>query len=96
MLTTQHRAKLKSIATNLKDLVFIGKDGLTDNVIAQINDNLFAHELIKIKVQRSVSEQINGIACEIEEKCKAEVVSIIGNKILVYKYTDKPKFNHLI
>lgn len=96
MLTTQNRAKLKSIATNLKDLVFIGKDGLTDNVIDQINDNLFAHELIKIKVQRSVSDEIKNLALEIEEKCEAEVVSIIGNKILVYKYTDKPKFNHLI
>ena len=96
MLTTQNRAKLKSIATNLKDLVFIGKDGLTDNVIDQINDNLFAHELIKIKVQRSVSDEITSLALEIEEKCEAEVVSIIGNKILVYKYTDKPKFNHLI
>ena len=96
MLTTQNRAKLKSIATNLNDFVFIGKDGLTDKVIDQINDKLFAHELIKIKVQRSVSDEIKSLALEIEEKCEAEVVSIIGNKILVYKYTDKPKFNHLI
>ena len=33
MLTAQNRAKLRSLATNLKDLVFIGKEGLTDNVI---------------------------------------------------------------
>ena len=38
MLTAQNRAMLKSIATNLKDLVFIGKDGLTENVIKQIKD----------------------------------------------------------
>lgn len=96
MLTPQNRSTLRSIATNLKDLVFIGKDGLTDNVINQIEDNLYAHELIKIKVQKSVIEDINEMASDIEEKCDAEVVSIIGSKILLYRYTNKPKFKHLI
>ena len=49
MLNAKDRATLKSIATNLKDLVFIGKEGLTEAVIDQIDDNLYAHELIKIK-----------------------------------------------
>lgn len=96
MLTAQNRALLKSIATNLKDLVFVGKEGVTDNVIAQINDNLFAHELIKIKVQKSVVDDIKDIADEIAEKCDAEVVSVIGSKILLYKLTSKPKFKHLL
>lgn len=96
MLTAQNRATLRSIATNLKDLVFIGKDGLTDNVINQIEDNLYAHELIKIKVQKSVVDEINDLAKTIEEKCDAEVVAVIGSKILLYRYTNKPKFKHLI
>lgn len=96
MLTPQNRSTLKSIATNLKDLVFIGKDGLTDNVINQIDDNLCAHELIKIKVQKSIIEDINEMASDIAKKCDAEVVSIIGSKILLYRYTNKPKFKHLI
>lgn len=96
MLSTQERATLRSIATNLKDLVFVGKEGLTDNVIEQINCNLFAHELIKVKVQKSAIDEIKQLATEMSEKCDAEVVSIIGSKILLYKYTDKPKFNHLL
>ncbi len=96
MLSTQERATLRSIATNLKDLVFVGKEGLTDNVIEQINCNLFAHELIKVKVQKSAIDDIKQLATEMSEKCDAEVVSIIGSKILLYKYTDKPKFNHLL
>lgn len=96
MLTAQNRAVLKSIATNLKDLVFVGKEGVTDNVINQVNDNLFAHELIKVKVQRSVLDEIKQIADTLAEKCDADVVSIIGSKILLYKFTTKPKFNHLI
>lgn len=96
MLTAQNRATLRGISANLKDLVFIGKEGLTDNVINQIEDNLYAHELIKIKVQKSVLDEIKDMAKEIEEKCNAEVVSIIGSKILLYRYTNKPKFRHLI
>ena len=96
MLTTQNRAKLRSIATNLRDLVFIGKEGLSDNVIVQINDNLYAHELIKVKVQRSVVDEIKELAKEIESKCDCEVVAIIGSKILLYKYSDKPKILHLL
>lgn len=96
MLSTQERATLRSIATNLKDLVFVGKEGLTDNVIEQINCNLFAHELIKVKVQKSAIDDIKQLATEMSEKCDAEVVSIIGSKILLYKYTNKPKFNHLL
>lgn len=96
MLTAQERATLRSLATNLKDLVFIGKEGLTDNVINQIEDNLYAHELIKIKVQKSVIEEIKELSTLIAEKCDAEVVSIIGSKILLYRYTNKPKFKHLL
>lgn len=96
MLTAQNRAKLRSLATNLRDLVFIGKDGLTENVIAQINDNLYAHELIKIKVQRSVSDEIKEFSIEIEKVCGCEVVAIIGSKILVYKVSEKPKIMHLL
>lgn len=96
MLTPQERSKLRSYSNPLKDLVFIGKEGLTDNVCKQIDDNLYAHELIKIKVQKSVNDDIKAFANEIEERCKCEVVAIMGNKIIVYKVTEKPKFEHLL
>ena len=96
MISTKERATLRSFANNLPDLVFVGKDGVTDNVIKQVVDNLTAHELIKIKVQKSVNDDIKAFANEIEERCKGEVVAIMGNKIIVYKVTEKPKFEHLL
>lgn len=95
-MTTQERAKLRSLSNNLRDLVFLGKEGLTDNVIMQINDNLYAHELIKIKAQKNIPESINDLANKICDECKCELVAVMGSKILVYKQTDKPKFNHLL
>ena len=96
MMTAQERAKLRSLSCSLKDLVFIGKEGITANILTQINDNLYAHELIKIKVQRTVNDSITRMAREICDNCKCELVGVIGNKILVYKPTEKPKFAHLL
>ena len=96
MLNAQQRAKLRSLGSNLKDLVFVGKEGVTDNVIAQIEDNLYAHELIKVKVQKTASDDIKVIANELCEKGECELVSVIGSKILLFKPTLKPKFNHLL
>ncbi len=96
MMTSQERAKLISLSHNLKDLVFVGKENITDTVVAQVKDNLYAHELIKIKVNKNVGYTIDELAKEICEKTECELVAIIGSKVIVYKETDKPKFNHLL
>ena len=96
MLNAQQRAKLRSLGSNLKDLVFVGKEGVTENVVAQIEDNLYAHELIKVKVQKTAPSDIKDIANELCEKGECELVSVIGSKILLFKPTLKPKFNHLL
>ena len=96
MLNAQQRAKLRSLGASLKDLVFVGKEGVTDNVIAQVDDNLFAHELIKVKVQKTAPDDIKIIANEICEKSDCELVSVIGSKILLFKPTEKAKFIHLL
>ena len=96
MLNAQQRAKLRSIAQTEKDLVYIGQNNLTDNVLEQIKLNLYAHELIKIKVQRGASLEPKEVANEISLKIGCETVAVIGNKILLYKKTTKPNFVHLI
>lgn len=96
MINSQERAKLISLSHSLKDLVFIGKENVTDTVVDQINDNLYAHELIKIKVNKNVGYTLNELAEEICNKCNCILVAIIGSKIIVYKETDKPKFAHLL
>ena len=93
----KQRLILRSLGQKLPDIVFIGKEGISDNVLVQIKDNLYAHELIKIKVQQNVSFDINEFAKTIEEKCGCEVVCTIGSKILVYKFSKNPKIrNHII
>lgn len=96
MISTKERAMLRGIANNLPDLVYVGKDGVTDNVIKQINDNLLAHELIKIKVQPNADANAKELVNVICEKCGCEPVSVCGGKIVVYKKTTKQNFKHYL
>lgn len=96
MLTTKERAQLRAISNNFDNLVQIGKEGVTNNVIKLINDNLTAHELIKIKVQQNQDAPVKEICDEIIAKTNAEPVSVCGKKIVIYRRTDKKGFKHYL
>ena len=49
-LTSKQRAQLRSLATNTDTIVHVGKDGIGDNLVKQVNDALEARELIKGRV----------------------------------------------
>lgn len=89
MLTSKQRAALRSMANTLETIAIVGKDGITENLIAQVNDQLRARELIKGKVLEnsllSAKEAVNALA----EACRAEAVQAIGSKFVLYKRNEK-------
>lgn len=96
MLTSKQRSILRGYATNLPDLVYIGKEGINANVLKQIKDNLHAHELIKVKVQKGCEFTPKQLANEIVLVTESQVVGVIGSKIILYKYTTKKGFKHYL
>ena len=96
MLNKKERIYLRSKAQTLPDLVFIGKEGLTENVLRQIEDNLYAHELIKIKVQNTCEEDKNDLAYAIANEVGCDVVTTIGTKIILYRLSDKKNVKHVL
>ncbi len=96
MLDKKQRIFLRSKAQLLDDIVQIGKDGMTDNVIKQVADNLFAHELIKIKVLNNCDEELEELARALAEKTGSEIVTTIGTKIVLYKLSKKQKIKHVL
>lgn len=50
---------LKAKAHHLKPIILIGKNGITESVIQEIDGALYAHELIKIKFKRQRSNSWN-------------------------------------
>lgn len=83
-LTSGQRAYLRKQAHDLRPLVQIGKNGLTPNMIATINDVLLAHELIKIKFL-AFQDELDDLAQTIAAETNAGIVGTIGNTLIVYR-----------
>ncbi|RPH99945.1 MAG: ribosome assembly RNA-binding protein YhbY [Calditrichaeota bacterium] len=89
-LTTQQKSRLRGLANPLKPLIFIGKNGLTEDVAAAVNEALDAHELIKIKFLE-FKEEKKALVKTIEGECQAECVGVIGHVAIFYRQNKDPK-----
>jgi RNA-binding protein len=83
---------LRSLAHNLNPVVMISNKGLSEAVLKEINLNLDAHELIKIKVTGDDRELRAQLLVDICAQTNAVAVHHIGKQLVVYrKSTTKPK-----
>ena len=88
-LTSKQRAQLKGIAMKEDTIIQIGKGGITDNTVIQVQDALKARELIKGRVLENSLFSAREAAEALAEACKAEVVQTIGSKFVLYKKNEK-------
>ena len=92
MLTSKQRAFLRGLAAAEDTIVIIGKGGITENIIIQMNDALKARELVKGRVLENSLLTAREAADALSETCRAEVVQVIGSKFVLYKRNEqKPK-----
>ncbi len=90
-MTSKQRALLKSIAMTTDSILNIGKESLTIEFIAAVKEALEARELIKISVLKNCDDDLRAIAEAIAERTDAEVVQVIGRKIVLYRQARKPE-----
>ena len=92
MLTRKQRAYLRGLAAAEDTIVIIGKGGITENIIIQMNDALKARELVKGRVLENSLLTAREAADALSETCRAEIVQVIGSKFVLYKRNEqKPK-----
>jgi RNA-binding protein len=89
VLTQDQKKALKSKAHALNPVVMIAGNGLSQNVLNEINQALDCHELIKIKISGFEREEKLEMATEICEKFNAALVQVIGHVIVIYKKNAK-------
>lgn len=89
MITTKQRAQLKGIASSMQPAFQIGKGGVNDAQVAQIDDYLRVHEIVKIKVLDNSMYTAREAAEEISGKINADVVQVIGSKAVLFKRNEK-------
>ena len=91
MITGKQRSYLKSLAHDIDPTVYIGKAGVTDNVIKEIDMCLEARELVKVKLQDGCVMEPKDVANDIAAKLGAEFVQAIGRKFTLYRQSKENK-----
>lgn len=89
MLTSKQRALLRGIASTYETIFQVGKGGISENLIQQVEDALRKRELIKLRVLDNSEYSAREAAEEIAEKTKADVVQVIGSKFVLFKRNPK-------
>jgi len=89
MLTSKERAQLRAQANTLDTTLIVGKDGVTENVLAEAENLLTARELIKGKVLESALMTAREVSDAICEGTGAEGISCVGNKFVIWRFSEK-------
>jgi RNA-binding protein len=85
MLSAAERKALKAKAHKLDPVVHVGAKGITEELIAEIDRALHAHELIKVRaasLDRDAREEAFG---RIAEKTGAQAVQHIGKVFVLFR-----------
>ncbi|MGN0688327.1 MAG: ribosome assembly RNA-binding protein YhbY [Oscillospiraceae bacterium] len=91
MLTSKQRAHLRSIAQGYNAIFFVGKQGIGDELVKQLDDALTARELIKVGVQENCEYSAREAADDLAAKLSADVVQVIGRKFVLWRRSKDPK-----
>ncbi len=89
MLTSKQRSEYRAQANDLETTLMVGKEGVTEAVIAEAERLLTARELIKGKVLESALMSAREVSDAICEATGADGVSCVGSKFVIYRFSEK-------
>lgn len=84
-LTGKQARFLRGLGHHLSPVAMIGKEGITKNLIASVDQVLTAHELIKVKIQENCPIDRKEAAEELAKKTGSSVAQVIGKTFLLYR-----------
>ena len=89
MLTSKDRAQLRAQANTIDTTLIVGKDGVTENVVAEAERLLTARELVKGKVLETALMSAREVSDAICEATGAEGISCVGYKFVIWRFREK-------
>ena len=96
MLNSRQRAQLRGLANSMETIFQVGKGGINDQLIKQVDEALEKRELIKVTVLENSMLNPKETGFEIAEKLGAEYVCATGRKLVFYRRSKNPKVEHII
>ena len=88
-MTSKERAELRSKANELETTLMVGKEGVSETLLAEAGRQLDARELIKGKVLETALLSAREVCDALCEALKAEGVQVVGNKFVIYRFSPK-------
>ncbi len=89
MLTSKERGELRAQANALETTLMVGKEGVTEAVVAEADRLLTARELVKGKVLETALMSAREVSDAICEATGADGVSCVGSKFVIYRFSEK-------
>ena len=90
-LSNKQKQFLKGLAHPLKPVVQLGGNGLTEGVVAEIDNALSHHELIKVKVPTDDREEKALIMDAIVRETNSVKLQVIGHTLIIYRQSEDCK-----
>lgn len=90
MLTGKQRSYLRGLANPIDAIFQIGKSGINDNLVRQVEEALEARELIKIHVLESAEGDVRELCEALCERTGADPVQVIGRRFSIYRPAEEP------
>jgi len=82
-LTGKQARYLRGLGHDLEPLVTVGKEGVTDPVVASLEVNLVAHELVKVRIGQGCIEDRHDVVAELAARTGAAVAQVLGRTALL-------------
>jgi RNA-binding protein len=89
MISSKQRAFLRGMANGIDTIQQIGKQGINENLIKQVEEALTARELIKLRVLETSPDSAREAAQNLAEATESDIVQVIGSRIVLFKQNEK-------
>lgn len=89
-ISALQKKHLRRIGHQLRPVVRVAGNGLSESVATEIDARLTDHELIKVKLAVADRETRKALSEAICAQHKAELVQSVGQVILLYRKAEKP------
>ncbi len=85
-MTGKERAALRAVANGIDPIQQIGHNGVTDEVVRNVDLALKARELIKLTVLETSPQSAREAAEKLSSLTAADVIQVIGRRLVLYRY----------
>jgi RNA-binding protein len=96
-LTSKEKKYLKGLAHPLSAVIQIGKEGVSERLIAAMDQELLIHELIKVKIGNNSGLEKHETSSLLAATTASHLVQLIGKTIVLYRANPKkPKGERIL